>query len=142
MNQFDDWIIHLCANMACDECGKVESGFLPNTCNAHTHGMEKYGHMDFQLVLNYSTREIARILNTMALRVKNGERFHVGDMVSGIYMDCDIRLDAFQETGRTVLRIIVPDKNNRFPEEDGCMEPYCLQLLPTDSLYTEGGLSS
>ena len=47
-----EWIIHLCANGNCDECGKREEGFLPYTCNAHTHGMERYGHMDFQLVLN------------------------------------------------------------------------------------------
>lgn len=35
-----EWIIHLCANGNCDECGKREEGFLPYTCNAHTHGME------------------------------------------------------------------------------------------------------
>ena len=41
MNNNIDWIIHLVANGACDECGKEEKGFLPYTCNAHTHGMEK-----------------------------------------------------------------------------------------------------
>lgn len=50
MNNNIDWIIHLVANGACDECGKEEKGFLPYTCNAHTHGMEKYGHPDFQVV--------------------------------------------------------------------------------------------
>lgn len=58
------WIIHLCANGNCDECGKREEGFLPYTCNAHTHGMEEYGHMDFQLVLKAHPAEIGRILNT------------------------------------------------------------------------------
>ena len=38
MNNNIDWIIHLVANGACDECGKEEKGFLPYTCNAHTHG--------------------------------------------------------------------------------------------------------
>ena len=61
-----DWVIHLCTNgILCDECGKVENGFFPQTCNAHTHGMEKYHHMDFQLVLALPTEEIARILNTI-----------------------------------------------------------------------------
>lgn len=60
-----EWIIHLCANGNCDECGKREEGFLPYTCNAHTHGMERYGHMDFQLVLNMKAAEIGRILNTL-----------------------------------------------------------------------------
>ena len=36
-----DWIIHYCANGYCEECGKVEIGFLPFLCNAHTHGMAR-----------------------------------------------------------------------------------------------------
>ena len=94
MNNNIDWIIHLVANGACDECGKEEKGFLPYTCNAHTHGMEKYGHPDFQVILSLPPREIGRILNTLGLRVQEGERFQAGRYVSGIYADCDIRLDA------------------------------------------------
>lgn len=135
-----DWLIHCCANGAvCDGCGKVENGFLPGTCNAHTHGMEKYGHMDFQLVLYLPHKEIMRILNTLGLRVQAGERFRDGDMVSGIYEDCRIRLDAFEETGRTVLRVVIPDGNNIFPESESCMIAYRLQLLETEELYLEGG---
>ncbi len=135
-----DWIIHLCANgVSCEECGKVENGFLPQTCNAHTHGMEKYHHMDFQLVLALPVEEIARILNTLGLRVQAGERFHDGDLVSGIYEDCDIRLDEYEETGRTVLRVVIPDKYNIFPEDGRCMSVYRVQLLETDGLYREGG---
>ena len=100
-----EWIIHLCANGNCDECGKREEGFLPYTCNAHTHGMEKYGHMDFQLVLKTHP-------------------------------------DEFEETGRTVLRIIIPDDENRFPEDEKCMEVYRLQLLETDELWRKGGTVS
>ena len=73
MNNNIDWIIHLVANGACDECGKEEKGFLPYTCNAHTHGMEKYGHPDFQVILSLPPREIGRILNTLGLRVQEGE---------------------------------------------------------------------
>ncbi len=137
-----DWIIHLVANGACDECGKMEMGFLPYLCNAHTHGMEAYGHMDFQMVLRTSNQEICRILNTLGLRVQAGERFHAGDFVSGIYEDCDIRLDAFEETGRQVLRVIIPDKYNVFPEEERCMPVYRLQLLDTEDLYSESGWHS
>ena len=135
-----DWIIHLCANGApCDKCGKVENGFFPKTCNAHTHGMEKYHHMDFQLVLALPVKKIALILNTLGLRVQAGEHFQNGDMVSGIYEDCDIRLDAYEETGRMVLRVIIPDKYNIFPEDDHCTPIYRMQLLETDDLYREGG---
>ena len=123
-----DWVIHLVANGVCGECGREEHSFLPYACNAHTHGMEKYGHPDFQRVLAYPPEEICRILNTMGLRVQ------AGDMVSGIYEDCDVRLDAAQEDGRNVLRVVVPDKYNRFPEEEGCMDRYRIQLLETDGL--------
>lgn len=135
MNRKIDWIIHLVANGACDECGSVENGFLPYLCNAHTHGMQKYRHMDFQMVLWLPEEEIGRILNTLCLRVQAGERFHAGDSVSGIYEDCDIRLYEFWETDRQVLRVIIPDKYNVFPEEEHCMPPYNFQLLGTDELY-------
>ena len=126
MDQKIDWVIHLVANGACDECGEIETGFLPYMCNAHTHGLE----------------EIGRILNTLGLRVQSGERFRSGDMVSGIYEDCDVRLDEYEETGRKVLRVIIPDANNIFPEEGDCMLPYCLQFLKTDELCVERGIQS
>lgn len=136
-----DWIIHMVENGACEACGTVESSFLPYLCNAHTHGMNKYGHMDFQMVLRVNNQEIARILNTLGLRVQAGERFKAGDYVSGIYEDCDIRLDAFEETGRQVLRVIIPDKYNIFPEDERCIAPYNLQLLDTEMLCVGGPLS-
>lgn len=142
MDQKIDWVIHLVANGACDECGEIETGFLPYMCNAHTHWLERYGHLDFQMVLFLPTEEIGRILNTLGLRVQSGERFRSGDMVSGIYEDCDVRLDEYEETGRKVLRVIIPDANNIFPEEGDCMLPYCLQFLKTDELCVERGIQS
>ncbi len=38
-----DWIIHYVFD---------NPGPYPYLCNAHTHGMEKYHHLDFQMVLN------------------------------------------------------------------------------------------
>lgn len=137
-----DWIIHCCANGACDACGTVERGFIPYTCNAHTHGMAKYNHMDFQMVLFLPPGEIMRILNTLGLRVQAGERFQSGDLVSGIYEDCDIRLDAYEETDRTVLRVMIPDKYNVFPEDEHCMPDYRLQLLETEELCLKNGGAS
>ena len=54
---------------------------------------------------------------------------HDGDMVSGIYEDCSIRLKQVRETDRDVLRLIIPDAHNRFPEDENCMEPYRHQEL-------------
>ena len=50
-----DWIIHGCANgVVCEYFGETENGFLPDACNFHTHGMEKYSHLDFQMTLALS----------------------------------------------------------------------------------------
>lgn len=130
-----DWIIHLVANgVECAECGKVENSFIQHACNAHTHGMAKYNHLDFQMVLQTDPQDIGYILNTLGKRVQKGERFKPGDLVSGIFLDCDIRLDSFQEEGRTVLRVIIPDGKNRFPEDEKCDYPYSIQTLPLEQL--------
>ena len=128
-----NWIIHCVANGACGE-GGFEDCMLPKTCNAHTHGMEQYGHLDFQLVLRFDFREVCRILNTLGLRVQAGEKFQSGDLVYGIYDDCQVRLDEYHETGRTLLRVVIPDKNNKFPEDSRCTDWYPLQLLSTEEL--------
>lgn len=138
-----DWIIHSCRNgVICNECGDAETGFIEYACNAHTHGLEKYHHMDFQLVLAYPNEEICRILNTFGFWVQQGRKFQNGDMVSGIYEDCDVKLEEFEETGRMVLRIIIPDKHNTFPTEHDCMYPYTIQTIPTEMLWSKGGVRS
>ena len=124
-----DWVIHGCGNgVVCEIDGKTENGFMPGTCNFHTHGMERYNHQDFQMTIAYPHKEICRILNTLGLRVQ-----------AGIYEDCDVRLTEFEETGRMVLRVIIPDKHNRFPEDAGCDVRYTLQIFTTDFIYREGG---
>ena len=50
-----DWIIEIIGNgVVCAKCGRVEDSFPEYICNAHTHGMKKYHHPDFQLVLHIS----------------------------------------------------------------------------------------
>ena len=45
-----DWVIHLVANGArCEQCGEIETSFKEYLCNAHTHGMARYDHPDFQM---------------------------------------------------------------------------------------------
>ena len=82
-----------------------------------------------QTVINFPQEHICYLLNTMGMWVRNGETFHDGDMVSGIYEDCSIRLKQVRETDRDVLRLIIPDAHNRFPEDENCMEPYRHQEL-------------
>ena len=88
-------------------------------------------------VLNCSDQEIGRILNTLGLRVQAGERFHNGDLVEGIFLDCPVRLQEFDEGGRTVLRVVIPDGKNRFPEDTNCEYPYTCLLYTSACIFLD-----
>lgn len=130
-----DWVYHYVSNNApCSVCGKVEKSFPQYVCDAHTHGMDKYGHLEFQVVVDYGPKEIGRLLNTMGLRVQQGERFKNGDKVKGLYLDCDVTLWQMSDSnGKDILRLIIPDKENRMPEDSG--EPHSWQQYCTSLLY-------
>lgn len=138
-----DWIIHLVANgVSCAKCGEVENNFPQYICDAHTHGMDKYGHMEFQLVINYGMEHVCYLLNSLGRRVQNGERFKSGDVVKGLYEDCDITLHSIPDSnGVHVLRLIIPDKKNRMPS-DGADYPYNMQYHLLEELYQFGKTSS
>ena len=101
--------------------------------------MAKYGHQDFQLVLYLHPNQMGYVLNNLGLRVQAGERFKAGDLVEGIFDRCPLRLDEAEESGRKVLRVIIPDDQNRFPEDPECEYPYSYQLVPTDDLTRKEG---
>lgn len=134
-----DWIWHYVANgIPCSLCGKSETGFPDYICDAHTHGMDKYGHPEFQVVVNYGPKEVGRLLNEMGRRVQNGERLKDGDVVKGLYLDCDILLRKIPDCNdRPVLRLIIPDKENKMPEDS--KPPHSFQLLATSILYMNVG---
>lgn len=131
-----NWQIHAIKNgCKCENDGDYIFEMIPGSANFHTHGMEQYNHPDFQLVLDYDLDTAPYILNTLGERVSSGERFKPGEYVSGIFEDCDVCLDIYENEGRNFLRVIVPDANNIFPDEEGCNPSYHHQLLPTEELY-------
>ena len=132
-----DWIIHYCANgVKCSVCGKREYAYLPQLCDAHTHGMEQYHHLNFQTVLNTGPLDVGYVLNCMGDRVQVGERFAPGDLVNGLFTDCQVRLDLFTdpENSEQYLRLIIPDGQNRWPEDPDCGYPYNMQMRPMREL--------
>lgn len=133
-----DWDIHYISNnVECSDCGKREKAFPNYICDAHTHGMSKYDHMEFQLVIDYGPQEICRLLNTMGLRVRHGERFAGGDHVSGLYEDCEVQLREVTDCdGNPILRLVIPDRQNRLPEQSEA--PFTYQMLATGILYSGG----
>lgn len=104
-----NWIIHVVI-------GDYGPGGI---VNSHTHGMENYNHLDFQLVLPLGKEQTMTLLNTICFEVQEGKRFEPGHY-SGMVYSCDFRLELHQETGRQVLRLIFPDPQMRFPEDPCC----------------------
>lgn len=112
-----DWIIHYVFGET-DRKGHV---------NIHTHGMEKYGHLNFQIVLPIEQGLAKNLLNNICSRVQNGEKF-----TDGIYDDLlmngyKVKLKTVDFRDEKLIRYILPDSKNRFPEDTGCEEPYCYQ---------------
>ena len=85
-------------------------------------------------ILDYGMQEVAYLLNAICQRVHNGERFKDKDLVAGLYLDCDIQLRQVTDCdGQPILRLIIPDRQNRLPEESE--PPYTYQTLATSILH-------
>lgn len=137
-----DWEIHYVSNSApCIREGRVEKSFPEHICDAHTHGMNRYGHLEFQVVIDYGPRNIGYLLNTMGYRVKAGETFRNGDLVKGLLKNYDVQIRQMTDsTGEPVLRLVIPDKQYRWPEN--AEPPYQYQMLATHLLYLDSGTSN
>ena len=133
------WVVHLARNgMLCECCGEMENSFSPYACNCHTHGMEQYNHLDFQIVLDFDNDIIMSILNYFCQCVHDGERFHDGDIVENLSPNFPLQLQEFEESGRKILRVIIPDEKNRFPGDQGCSYPFTIQGVDTNLLCRNG----
>ena len=104
--------------------------------NYHTHGLpERYGHLDFQLVLPVKPDTLYNLAARLVERVKKGERFVAGMRVSGILEDYDVLLVRMNESHtihRPVLRVILPDKEGNLNKSivSGKTECECKRRLP------------
>ena len=134
-----NWIVHYVADSHCDMCGGDNTPhFKPYLCNVHTHGMrELYNHPEFQFVLNLGYNKVLRILNILGLMVQDGRRFRVGESVSNVLVGYDIRLFEATDNGKKVLRVVIPDQYNRFPDDENCEDVYKLQHLSTKNLMVK-----
>jgi hypothetical protein len=103
-----------------------------NHINCHTHGaMEKLGHLDLQIVLPVPAVSANHILKILMNRIKDGMKYQEGEMyleaLRNDHPDCPIYFKKFRETGRDVLRVILPDVNNLHPGQ-GCVPLFERQL--------------
>lgn len=131
-----DWLITLEGNgVPCSVCGKIENHFIRGYCNAQTVGMNKYGHPEFQLVLHMDHEMIMYTLNTLGRMVQSGRVFKDGDIVEELFDGYKALIREFVDGEKKLLRVIIPDANHKFPEDEGCQLEYTYQALPIDDLY-------
>ena len=128
-----DWIIHCVFD---DSFTDKNTETVTPYLNSHTHGLNQiYNHLDFQIVLWLETELIGYALNTMGNRVRNGEKFKDGDIITDLFEGLSVRLDEVEETDRRVLRIVIPDSNHKMPEDNECNPYFKGQLKKTDNLF-------
>lgn len=103
--------------------------------NAHTHGLEKWDHLDLQIVCPLAEETVGGTFRNIIERIKEGERYKHEDILEGIlgggYL---IKLVEAVESGRLVLRAIIPDEEGHFDKED-LKEPWIHQY---EGVYQEG----
>lgn len=100
----------------------------PGMCDAHTHGLNKYGSLELQLVLAFDTSLIGYVLNRVGYFVRNGMELHDGMLIEGVFSD-GAMIKAFKTKdffGDDIFRLIIPDGDYKFPEESEEW-PYNLQ---------------
>ena len=100
----------------------VQSGDYqtPMGFNYHTHGFpETLAHRDIQIVLPVDMKICHSIATTIFNKLQNYEpsAYWDGDLEEGIIKDYPVEFMEAMESGREVLRVILPDKNGKFGDE-------------------------
>lgn len=96
--------------------------------NYHTHGFrDTWGHDDLQIVIPIPPNIANNLFWTFADRVKAGERFAPDARVDKIVHGHQVILKKAKDGERDVLRIILPDKNGRFPKDPGVDDYFGMQ---------------
>jgi hypothetical protein len=103
--------------------------------NLHTHGFdESWGHPDFGIVLPITMELGTVILQRLAELVKGGEQFVDGGTYDHVLQGLRVRMVSVPETGRKILRVLIPDKAGVLPGEEGCAAVFNEQLtVDTDT---------
>lgn len=128
-----DWICHLVMYGSCCDYGDSNvSPVNPYLCDCHTHGLEKYGGKELQLVVKLPQNMIGYLLNVVGAMVRAGAELKDGDYIDRLLEGCSVLIVKNEDSsGKEILRIVVPDAKGRFPKDEGCEQPYSLQGLST-----------
>jgi YD repeat-containing protein len=107
--------------------GDDQADNTPTRFNYHTHGCGKsWTHPDFQIVARIPPEVAHEVAGCAIEQIKKGRRFKPGETSNEIITDFDVMFAAAKESGRDVLRIILPGPNGKV-EEGKMDEPWAAQ---------------
>jgi hypothetical protein len=92
--------------------------FSEKMVNVHTHGLEKYHHLDFQVVLPLQQNTVHGILTTLVSRVKRGESFRHNQFVEEVISNFPVKLVKAYDADRLLLRVIFPDPHGKLEQSE------------------------
>lgn len=118
----------------------VSSGDLnsPTGCNFHTHGFWKsWKHPDIQIVIPVPQNIASPLFNSAKEIAMKGGQIVPGVKYSFFLEGYDIEFAWAVESGRDVLRMILPDKEG-ITEKGKIAEPYNIQWEGTNETVTCG----
>lgn len=119
----------------------VDDKTMPFHINAHTHGLDKYNHLEFECALPYTAKDMEQIFNILAyLVIRKGNHFEEGcytNILTDNYRLYFVEMPDHFDEAKTILRSIYPDDDGKMPWEDGCEEHYALQILglPAEKIF-------
>ena len=116
------WVVH-CVFPEEDDITAVGEGFGNN----HTHGLDNYGHRELCMPFAIEPKVACLLLNDMGFAIVNeGSVFEEGRITGFLKNDYDLMAISFDDD--PTLYILVPDKNNKFPDDEGCEMPFLKQV--------------
>lgn len=113
----------------------------PSLMNIHTHGVvESFAHPDLQIVIGLPQRVALTLMHTMVDWIKEGNKVEIGKEYDFVLQGMNVLFIEVKEQKRTVLRMILPDKQGKLKETE-IAEPYKQQYyakdLPDDTTTPE-----
>jgi hypothetical protein len=136
-----DWKIHMLIKRGeeeeCDICGKTGDEFddvepdsfdeNPYYRNSHTHGLRRYHNRpELCITLDLPPEETCAILNELGRRIaEEGLVLRAGRHSGILSNDYDIEVVDFGDNELDdSLYLLLPDPENKFPEDTTCMEGF------------------
>ena len=104
----------------------------PFGADAYTYGLNEYNHLELECVFPLFHSEIVSIINPLINMILQGHHLSEGyykNPLMNDYVMYFIEVKDIWGSNKSVLRIIVPDEENKMPWDEGCNPYYAEQIF-------------